>query len=301
MNNYTICSLITDSVEKHAGIIALSYVNEDKGISYQALGIKVSNLAGKLATMDIGKGDKVAIIGESSPNWGISFLSITCLGAVAVPVLPDFHVDEIMNIIQHSETKMVFVSAKQFKKLEKSFQDTNIPVFILDDLSPSGKEYEKNIYRSICFSCLESSVKEDDLATIIYTSGTTGTSKGVMLTHKNISWMVNQSLTMQDVNEHDRFLSILPMAHTYENSLGFLLPLHCGATIYYLKKQPTPTVLLDALSKVKPTTLLTVPLIIEKIYRKQVLPKFKKNGLTRTLFSFTPTRKLLNYLAGKKL
>jgi long-chain acyl-CoA synthetase len=301
MENYTICSLLSNSVEKYADRIALSYVDEAEGITYASLGIKVSNLAGKLASLDIGKGDKVAIIGESSPDWGIAYLSILCLGAVAVPILPDFHVDEVVNIIRHSEAKLAFISSRQNNRLKNEFEKIEFSSFILDDLKISGTEYDKKIYRSICLSCLESSVKEEDLATIIYTSGTTGTSKGVMLTHKNITWMARQSLTIQDVNEHDRFLSILPLAHTYENSLGFLLPLMSGSSIYYLKKQPTPTVLLEALQKIKPTTLLTVPLIIEKIYRKQVLPKFKKSPITRALFNFKPSRRLLNYLAGKKL
>lgn len=301
MKNYTICSLLSDSVENYAENTALSFVYNGEGISYRSLGIKISNLSGRLVGMGLNKGDKVVILGESSPNWGISFLSVTCLGAVAVPVLPDFHVDEILNILKHSDAKMAFLSAKQYNRMKEDLQKIKIPIYMLDDLNLSGETYDKKIYRSICFSCLDSAVKEDDLATIIYTSGTTGTSKGVMLSHKNISWMVHHSLTIQDVNDKDRFLSMLPLAHTYENSLGFLLPLHCGASVYYLKKQPTPTILLDALKKVKPSILLTVPLIIEKIYRKQVLPKFMKSILTRNLFKFPPFRKLLNYLAGKKL
>ena len=122
-----------------------------------------------------------------------------------------------------------------------------------------------------------------------------------MLTNKNLAWMAKQCLTIQHVGVGHRFLSILPMSHTYENSIGFLLPLYTGASVYYLKSQMSPTVLLDALSKVKPTHLLTVPLIIEKIFKKQVLPKFNKSAVTRSLFRFTPTRILLNRLAGKKL
>ncbi len=302
LDKYTVCNLISKSIERFPDNPALSYVDEEKTINYSALGIKVSNLAGKLSSMNISKGDKVAVIGESSPNWGVSFLSVLCTGAVAVPVLPDFHVNEILNIIEHSDAKMAFVSDKQYSRLEKHLLEKDDFLIInIDKLSVSDSKYETEISRSLCFPCLDSLVSEDDLATIIYTSGTTGTSKGVMLTHKNIAWMVNQTLTIQDVNENDRFLSILPMAHTYENSLGFLLALHRGASIYFLKKQPTPTILLSALEKVKPTMLLTVPLIIEKIFRKQVLPKFQKSFITRNLFEFSPTRKVLNYLAGKKL
>ncbi len=302
LDKYTVCNLISRSIERFPDNPALAYVDEEKAISYSALGIKISNLAGKLSLMNISKGDKVAIIGESSPNWGVSFLSVLCFGAVAVPVLPDFHVNEVLNIIKHSGAKMAFVSDKQYSRLEKHLlEQDGFSIINIDSHSVSGSAYETEFARSFCFPGLDSHVSEDDLATIIYTSGTTGTSKGVMLTHKNIAWMVDQALTIQDVDENDRFLSILPMAHTYENSLGFLLALHTGASVYFLKKQPTPTILLGALEKVKPTMLLTVPLIIEKIFRKQVLPKFRKSAITRSLFGFTPTRRVLNYLAGRKL
>lgn len=301
MKKYTICSLLTESVSKFTDRPALSYVDDDDFISYSSLGIKVSSLAGKLRSFDIKKGDKIAIIGESSPNWGITFLATLCIGGIAVPVLPDFHSEEILNIVKHSETKIAFVSAKQARRLTNELKNINIPVFIIEELELNENTSQSRIPEPNCFPCQEASIQEEDLATIIYTSGTTGTSKGVMLSHKNISWLVEKSLTMQDVNENDRFLSVLPLAHTYENSLGFLLPLYMGASIYYLRKQPTPTILLNALKKVKPTTLLTVPLIIEKIFRKQVLPKFQKSRITRALFKFPPTRKVLNYLAGRKL
>lgn len=302
LDKYTVCNLISKSIERFPDKLALAYVGEEKGINYSALGIKVSNLAGKLSSMNINKGDKVAIIGESSPNWGISFLSVLCTGAIAVPVLPDFHVNEILNIVKHSDAKIAFVSDKQYSRLEKHLSDNeDLSIINIDKLSVSDSNYETKSSRSFCFPCMDNFLNEDDLATIIYTSGTTGTSKGVMLTHKNIAWLVNQALTMQEVDENDRFLSILPISHTYENSLSFLLALHTGASIYFLKKQPTPTILLDALAKVKPTMVLTVPLIIEKIFRKQVLPKFQKSVVTRTLFGFKPTRRVLNYLAGRKL
>ncbi len=301
MNKYTVCNLISGSIERYPERMALSFADEDKGIDYASLGMKISNLSAILSSMKIEKGDKVAVIGESSPAWGVSFLSILFSKAVAVPILPDFHVDEILNIFRHSDAKMAFISSKQYKRLEKHINEDDFPVIIIDDISVSGSDYESDSAKSLGFPVSDDLVEENDLATIIYTSGTTGTSKGVMLTHKNISWLVDQTLTIQDVNENDRFLSILPMAHTYENSLGFLLPLHSGASVYFLKKQPTPSILLEALKIVKPTMILTVPLIIEKIFRKQVLPKFQKSAITRSLFGFRPTRKMLNYLAGKKL
>lgn len=301
MEKYTISSLLSGSVKNYGDRPALSWVGDGESISYSTMGAKISSLAGKLEAFDIKKGDKVAIIGESSPYWGITFLATVCLGAVAVPILPDFHVDEVLNIIKHSESKIAFVSERQSKRLTEELQKIDIPVFKMDTLEGSSDLPNESPTRSVCFPGQESRVEEKDLATIIYTSGTTGSSKGVMLSHKNLSWMVAMAKTIQPIHYTDRFLSVLPLAHTYENSIGFLLPISQGAAIYYLKKQPTPSVLLEGLKIVKPTILLTVPLIIEKIYRKQVLPKFNKKKLTRVLFKFVPTRKVLNYLAGRKL
>lgn len=147
----------------------------------------------------------------------------------------------------------------------------------------------------------EISVEEEDIASIIYTSGTTGFSKGVVLTHKNLVWDARQCRTIQHVSEVDRFLSILPMAHTYENTLGLLLPLMFGAKVFYLDRVPTPKLLVPAMQKIRPTVVLSVPLIIEKIYKSQVLPKFTSTKLMSAIYKFAPTRKLLNRMAGKKL
>ena len=150
----------------------------------------------------------------------------------------------------------------------------DLPIIIIDEITAAGtKAHQQQVLLLETLKEKATLVREDDLASLIYTSGTTGSSKGVMLTHHNLAWMAQQSLTIQDVRQNDRFLSILPMSHAYENSLGFLLALHAGAGIYYLDKQPTPTVLVNALKIVKPTFILSVPLIIEKLYRKQVLPK----------------------------
>ena len=147
----------------------------------------------------------------------------------------------------------------------------------------------------------EVSIEEEDIASIIYTSGTTGFSKGVVLTHKNLVWDARQCRTIQPVDETYRFLSILPMAHTYENTLGLLLPLMFGAQVYYLDRVPTPKLLVPAMQKIRPTVVLSVPLIIEKIYKSQVLPKFTSSKLMSKLYQFAPARKLFNRLAGKKL
>ncbi len=144
------------------------------------------------------------------------------------------------------------------------------------------------------------SISEDQVAAIIYTSGTTGFSKGVMLTHKNLVSNIVSTYVIQPIVPGDRMLSILPLSHTYECTLGFLMPLFYGATVYYLSGVPSPTILLDALGKIKPTLMLSVPLVIEKIFKNRIAPKFS-SGLPKTLYAFPPTRKLLHRIAGKKL
>lgn len=301
MEKFTIPSFIDNSVKNFSDLTALSFV-DDKSISYAELGRKIEEIVALLNILGMGKGDKIALIGENMPNWGIAYLSIISMGAIAVPILPDFHENEVQNIITHSESRLLFASNKQVSKLS-SVVSGKIQVVVLDNFKPldSVPVEPSSPPLSIRLTEMAQASSENDLAAIIYTSGTTGSSKGVMLSNKNLAWMVKQLLSLQNVAPGHRFLSILPMSHTYENSIGFLLPLYTGASVFYLKKQMSPSVLLDALSKVKPTHLLTVPLIIEKIFKKQVLPKFNKSSITRALFRFIPTRIILNRLAGKKL
>ena len=302
MNDLTIGSMIRNSIEKYSENIALSFVGEE-GITYSSLGKKINNISGILDLAEIHHGDKVAILGENRPNWGIAYLSIVNIGAVAVPILPDFHSDEVEFILKHSESKLIFVSDKQVNRLKELFAKITIPIVIIDNLHFQGQflsENETDAHGKFFPGNIDD-VKETDLASIIYTSGTTGSSKGVMLLHKNLVWMVKQCRTIHVVNRYDRFLSILPLSHTYENTLGFLLPLYAGASVYYLRKHPSPAVLVEAMGIVKPTTMFTVPLIIEKIFKRQVIPKFRKKAITRMLFSYRPTRILLNRLVGIKL
>ena len=302
MEKLTISSILLNSLETKGDNIAMSFVGEE-GISYRELGIKIQETAGLLNLLGLKKGDRVVILGENMPNWGVAYLSVIFPGGVAVPVLPDFKEAEVSSIIVHSGTSIVFVSEKHFIRLKEFFTKLPIPVISLDTLTlVNDPDNRASTVKPLdCINSSTSLIEEEDLASIIYTSGTTGSSKGVMLSHKNIAWMVKVSRDIPDVVETDRFLSILPMSHTYENSLGFLLALYAGASVHYLRKLPTSPVLLEAFQKVRPTMFLTVPLIIEKIYRKQVIPKMNSKFITRSLFKFTPTRVLLNRVAGKKL
>ena len=131
---------------------------------------------------------------------------------------------------------------------------------------------------------IPSEVQENNIASIIYTSGTTGRSKGVMLTHKNLVFDAEATLSIVKVTEKDKFISILPLSHTYECTLGFILPIMQGASIYYLDKPPAARILLPAMAKIKPTMMLSVPLLIEKIYKLRILPKLTGNVIMKNLY-----------------
>ena len=276
--------------------------------TYAELETEVRRVAGLLRQLGLKEGNKIGILSSNMPNWGIAFFAVSMIGAIAVPVLPDFSSAEIENIFKHSETRALFVSENLYSKVEE-FESIELSSVILMEtfaVIPKGTSREQILRVPPALSdenyFNESvDVEEDDLASIIYTSGTTGKSKGVMLTHRNLVWNARQSDTIQKIMPTDRFLSILPLSHTFENTLGLLLPIMFGASVHYLKKPPTARVLLPALQVVKPTLMLSVPLIIEKIYKQQILPKFQKNGFIRMLYRIPVVRKELNAIAGKKL
>ncbi|MBE9469224.1 MAG: AMP-binding protein [Bacteroidetes bacterium] len=312
-NNLNLNSLFEKSCELHSNKPFLSFVN-GKPLTFNDVNFKVQKLSWFLQKYGVEKGTKIAIFSESNPNWGISYLSITKTGAVVVPILPDFNKQEVENILTHSDSEIIFVSKRLYKNLDNNVLKNIKITILIDDFSIisenstlfSSKKLPSNIIKDIIvnddinnFKTVD--VEEDDLLTIIYTSGTTGTSKGVMLTHKNIISNAIASSKIPITGNNERFLSILPMSHTYEFTLGFVIPIVIGGAVFYLKKPPTPSVLVPAMQKIKPTLMLTVPLIIDKVYRNKILPEFNKNLLIKLLYKIRPINKILNRIAGKKL
>lgn len=295
----TIPFLAGESFRKHGGNKAMGFVGEEV-ITYDQLKGKVESIMALLEKCSVQKGDKVAILSGGMPNWGAVYLAVTSMGAIVVPVLNDFTPGEISNVLIHSGAKVIFVSGALEPKIADFTSNVLSAVISTEDFSVlSG--FNGIVYDPEMKPTKDYPVLEEDLAAIIYTSGTTGKSKGVMLTHKNICFTAEQVLTIQQVVETDVFLSILPLSHTYEQTLGLILPLFNGASIYYLHKAPTPSVLLPALEEVKPTTMLTVPLIMEKIYFGKIAPTFNKSKVLSFLYHTAPGRRFFNKLAGKKL
>ena len=296
----TLPALLQRSVSKYTDHPALAFVGEAP-ISYTQFDKKKLAVSALLEKLKIQSGDRVALLSSNMPNWGITYFAIVSLGAVVVPILPDFSEHEIDNILTHSEAKAIFVSNGLKAKIKNFQEETLVHRILIEDYSILEPEQARICFKEGSSPKRTYTIVEDDLAVIIYTSGTTGKSKGVMLSHKNLVSNAISSGGIQDINPYDRFLSVLPLSHTYENTIGFLLPVLKGASIYYITKAPTPAVLLPALKAVRPTLMLTVPLIIEKIYKNKVLPSFNKNKLTRTLYAMPIMRKKMNQLAGKKL
>ena len=293
----TLKSLIDYSVSQFADCSSLSFV-DGKPITYKELGEKIDEFAALLFSFGLKKGDKVALFSHNMPNWVIAYFSVVSRGLIIVPVLPDFTTEEVENVLTHSESKVLIVSERLFSKVSQIETPDLIVKIKLDDFSflsdISKLTFDSN-------KITETDVTEDDVAAIIYTSGTTGRSKGVVLKHKSVTFVAMQSYTVQPINHNDVFLSFLPLSHTYENSIGMLYPIMYGATIYFLEKLPTAPVLIAAMEKIKPTMMLSVPLIMEKLYKNQIYLKFRTSMLKKLVYRTPVTRKIIHHIAGKKL
>ena len=335
LSTYTLTAVLERSADLFANQPAVSQVG-GVPITYKEFAESVLGLQSLLIDHGVASGDKVAILSESNPNWGIAYFAITAMGAIAVPILPDFHPDAVHHIIRHSEASAVIVSQKLFAKVEDGQYDTLPKLFLMETFTPVEfgevpaklKELKKaglREFRSFVGKALDmtqkfidrennekttvavspysagNGVSPDDIAAIIYTSGTTGHSKGVVLSHENIVTNAYAVRSIVEIGPGDRLLSILPLSHTYECTLGLVLPIMNGAHLHYMDKPPTARALLPAMASVKPTCMLSVPLVIEKIFKAAILPKLTSNFLKRTLYGFAPLRKKFHKLAGKKL
>ena len=288
----TLYEILNNSVKNFSERIAFS-LWRGGSYTFKQVGEKVAEVQELLRSAGLKKGDKVVLLSSNMPNWGVCYFAITTGGYTVVPVLPDFTSEDLDRIVEHSEAKAMCVSDKLFTKISKTVSEKmNI------------------IVRTKNLSVLSQNVKEEgeitvpqpeDLAAIIYTSGTTSQPKGVMLTHYNLAsqmWLIDPLFL---VYEDDVFLSVLPMAHTYECTLGLILAFYHGSHVVYLDKAPTVSVLLPALAEVRPTIMLTVPLIIEKIFKGKVKKQFTSNAFMSALYGVGPIRRFLHRLAGKKL
>ncbi len=298
----TLAQYFNDSIVKYADNKSFGIINGES-LTYKEFGERVNSLIDTINKNGIGRGDKIAILGGSMPNWPVSYMAVTTSARIVVPLLPDFTAFEIANILEHSSAKAIIVSKKLIYKLSDSIKDKMNLIISMDTLqelkvapdnNPAGNE---TVPRSVSPAPPEVS----DIASIIYTSGTSGASKGVMLTHANLTSNIEMTKHLFAISEHDVFLSFLPLSHAYECTLGMLYPFSEGASVSYLDGAPTPSLLMPALNKIRPTCICSVPLIVEKIFKNKVRPMFTKNWIMQVLYSIMPVRRILHKVAGKKM
>lgn len=268
----TLGKLYDYSTIRYANNRVSKVIDTDKEYTYAGFKAQCDSLSKQLTQFGIGASDKVAILSQNMPEWTVAFFATVPFGRIAIPILPESSANEVTNILNHSESKVLFVSKKLLPNVSRESIDKLTLVIDIETFEFIKQDNDK-------FTCdgKVAMPMPDDIATIIYTSGTTRNAKGVVLSHRNLTSCVASCFHAQPRNEKDRWLSILPMSHTLELTLGVLYPMYVGACVYYMSKPPVPALLLKAIQAVKPTTMLSVPLIIEKIYRSSIVPTIKKS------------------------
>lgn len=307
----TLNYVIDASCAKYKDSPAIGMAMEEP-LTYAEFYEKIKALAARFLREGIVKGDNVAILSENSHHWGIAYLAIVRVGAVVVPILPDLPESDVHHILNEMQVKALFTSQKQIEKIYELRRELKGPIITLDDYSA-----EINVVEVVTFSnYLEEAVAtfnsqedspqfpvvgEDDLASVLYTSGTSGYSKAVMLTHKNLTANAYAASGLMDIPAGSTWLSILPMSHTYEFTCGFMLPLLCGCRIAYAGKTPTPAILQKLCAHEKPFAIFAVPLVLEKIYKKRVLPQIEKSPLLKGVCKVGVGRRFIYRKIGRKL
>jgi len=270
------------------------FVGGGQEYTYESFKHKCLELSQRFNRWGISAGDKVAILSNNMPNWTVAMFSCVPFGRVTVPILPDSSESEVTNILNHSECKAIFISKRLLKKLSSECRAKLRLVIDIETFQLIKKD-------DSAFTCEGHSAEPqaDDLASIIYTSGTSGNAKGVMLSHRNFCQNIIAAAHAQPAGKKDRWLSILPMSHTYEMAFSVLYPLYAGGCVYYIQKPPTPSILMNAMKQVRPTIMCSVPLIIEKVYRNTVVPTIQRSRTLSWMEKHAPW--LLYRLIGKKL
>lgn len=298
---------IEQSIKSNWNIEALSNYKE-RGYTYKEIAEKILKFHIAFSENGIVEGDKVALIGKNSANWCVTYLATITYGAVIVPILPDFKPDDLTNIINHSDSRVLFVDEKIWETLDYSKIKEIKGVFsletfelIADNDSKLKKSYSKlqekfdEKYKDLSPADIKfSDISNEKLAVISYTSGTTGFSKGAMVPHRSLSANVRFAQENMPLKSGDPIVSFLPLAHTFGCAFEFLFPFTIGCHITILTKTPSPQILIQAFKEIKPRLILSVPLVVEKIYKKQLLPIISKPhmkvllaipGINKILFS----------------
>jgi long-chain acyl-CoA synthetase len=297
---------MSESFEKNWDLPAFSDYNGDT-VSYKEAGEYIYCLHQLFKFHDVKKGDKIALIGKNSKNWAIIYMSVITYGGVMVPLLPDFTPQDLLNLIEHSDSVLLFVAESILKTINPSGLNKLRGVYLIENfLSASdpdkkrasfNKSKEEILPKDFSFRNLDFYLTDNsELAVISYTSGTTGFSKGVMIPHNSLMANILYAQRNMPLQARDKIVSFLPLAHSYGMAFEFLFPVTLGCHIIFLTKTPSPQIITEAFQKIRPRLILSVPLIIEKIYKKRILPKILSNPI-KTLLKIP----LLNNIVYKKI
>ncbi|MDR0988188.1 MAG: AMP-binding protein [Prevotellaceae bacterium] len=290
---------LEESIKKNWNLDALTDYS-GATLQYKDVARKIEKLHLLFEASGIQPGDKIAICGRNCAHWGVTFLAIITYGAVAVPILHEFKADNVHNIVNHSEARLLIVGEQVWENLNEAAMPLLEGVVQMEEfgihISRShkldyarehlnelfGKKYPRN-FRKEHVSYRQD--QPEELAVINYTSGTTSFSKGVMLPYRSLWGNITFALEALPLKPGERIISMLPMAHMYGLAFEFLFEFIMGCQIFFLTRTPSPKVIFQAFAEVKPQLVIAVPLIIEKIIKKNVLPKLEK-----------PTMKLLMHV-----
>ncbi len=283
------------SFQENWDLPALTDYVEQKTLTFADVAKGIARFHILFRECQIRRGDKIALIGRDCANWCVVYMAAVTYGAIIVPILPDFNPNDVHHIINHSESVFLFVSDRIWDTLEEEKISEIRGVFSLMDFrclhqrdgeniqkllkeldSRFTEEYPNGFTReNIRYADLDN----DKVVLLNYTSGTTGFSKGVMLTGNNLAGNVTYARTLDVLFRGERELCFLPLAHAYSCAFNFLVPMAFGAHVFLLGKLPSPKILLKAFEEVKPNLILTVPLILEKIYKKMIAPQLNKRTM----------------------
>lgn len=284
--------LIENSIKKNWDLDALTDYN-GATLQYKDVARKIEKVHIFLEEAGVKKGDKIAICGRNSSHWGVTYLAILTYGAIVVPILHEFKADNIHHIVNHSDARMLYVGDRVWEDLNEQEMPKLEGIMLMTDFSVLvarnkkllharehlneifGKKYPKNFRPEHVQYYKEQS--PDELAMINYTSGTTSSSKGVMIPYRALWSNMAFAQSVLDLFPGDKVVSILPMAHTFGMSFEFLYEFVVGCHVYFLTRIPSPKIIAQAFADVKPRIVIAVPLVVEKIIKKKVLPQLEKN------------------------
>lgn len=291
--------LLEKSFTENWDLPAYTNYSKKQTYTYGEAATQIARLHLLFREANVQQGDKISLIGKNTPAWAITYVAVVTYGAVIVPILQDFNPNDVHHIVNHSDSVMLFCSDKNWDNLEEEKMDNLLAVFSLDDFrcihQRDGEGLQKvmlnldNIFKKaypkgytandICYAEREN----QELAMISYTSGTTGFSKGVMISGNALAANVTFGIDTHLLERGDRVLAFLPLAHAYGMAFDFLTSTCVGSHTYLLNKIPSPKVLMKAFEEIKPTMIFTVPLIMEKIYKKQLQPELSKKSMRLAL------------------